>query len=130
MKKFVVVVLALLLVGCAGKPILNIEQRPIPVAAQQLPPDRIEAEIIAAAQSRKWQIQREGPGHLVATQTRSSYYATVDIVFDQKAYSITHRASSGMREKDGTIHKRYNLWVGNLQRDIDTNLVNATLAKS
>lgn len=130
MKKFVVVVLALLLVGCASRPIRNVENRPIPVPAQQLSLDRIEAEIIAAGQSRAWQMQREGVGHLVATQTRPNYYASVDILFDQRVYSITHRASSGMREKDGTISKRYNQWIVNLQRDIDAHLNNAPLKKS
>lgn len=130
MKKYVLAVLALLLVGCAGKPILNVENRPIPTAAQQLSLDRIEQEIISAGQARSWQMHREGPGHLVATQVREKYNASVDIRFDQRVYSITHRSSSGMREKDGTIHKRYNFWIGNLQRDIDTRLINATLARS
>lgn len=130
MKKFAFVVLALLLVGCATKPILNVENRPIPLNAQQLPLNRIEAEIIAAGQSRSWQMQREAPGHLIATQVRTNYNASVDIRFDQKTYSIVHRSSSGMREKDGSIHKRYNFWIGNLQRDIDAHLTNAALAKS
>lgn len=130
MKKYVLAVLALLLVGCASKAIMNVENRPIPQAAQQFSLDRIEQEIIAAGQARSWQMRREGPGHLVATQVRANYNASVDIRFDQRAYSITHRSSTGMREKDGTIHKRYNLWIGNLQRDIDTHLINATLARS
>jgi uncharacterized protein YcfL len=130
MKKYVFMALALLLVGCASKPMVNVENRPIPPSAQQMPLDRIEREIIAAGQERSWQIVREAPGHLVATQVRSTYNASVDIRFNQRVYSITHRSSDGMREKDGTIHKRYNLWVKNLQRDIDRHLINAALARS
>lgn len=94
-----------------------------------MPLDRIEREIIAAGQKRSWQMQREALGHLVATQVAENYSASVDIRFDQRTYSITHRSSSGMREKDGTINKRYNRWVRNLQRDIDASLVNAPLMR-
>ena len=130
MKKFVLIALALLLAGCVTKPIQNVENRPIPLTAQQLPLDRIEAEIVAAGQARAWQFTREAPGHLVASQIRPKYSATVDIRFDQRAYSITYRSSTGMREKDGTIHKRYNYWIVVLQRDIDARLVNSTIAGS
>lgn len=130
MKKYVFVVLALLLVGCATKAIVNVENSPVPPAAQQMPLDRIEREIIAAGQARSWQMHREGPGHLVATQTRAKYNASIDIRFDQRAYSITHRSSSGMREKDGSIHPRYNFWITNLQRDIDAHLANAALVSN
>lgn len=130
MKKLVIVVLTMLLTAsCGTKPINNVENHPIPLTAQQLPLERIEALIIAAGQTRAWQFKREAPGYLIASQTMPKYSATVDIRFSQKAYSIMLRSSSGLREKDGTIHARYNNWIQILQRDIDASLANDALLK-
>ena len=130
MKKLAIIVLTMLLTAsCGTKPINNVENRPIPLTAQQMPLERIEALIIAAGQTRAWQFKREAPGYLIASQTMPKYSATVDIRFSQQAYSIMLRSSTGLREKDGTIHSRYNHWVQLLQRDIDTTLVNDSLVK-
>lgn len=129
MKKIVLVALTLLLTaGCVTKPIQNVENRPIPLTAQQLSLDRIETLIIAVGQQRGWQFKREAPGHLSASQIHPKFAATVDIRFDQRVYTIMHRSSSGLKEKDGTIHTRYNNWILLLQRDIDARLVNETTA--
>ena len=131
MKKIVLVVLTLLLVaGCVTKPIQNVENRPIPLTAQQMSLERIEALIITSGQLRGWQMRREAPGHLSASQIQPKYSATVDIRFDQRAYTIMHRSSSGLKEKDGTIHTRYNNWIMVLQHDIDTRLINESMRSS
>ena len=120
-------VAALMLAGCAGKPIYNPENRAIPLTAQQFPLERIESVIIEAGQSRQWKFTREAPGHLSAVQTVPKHSAVVDIYFDQRTYRIVYRSSMGLDEKNGTIHSRYNIWVRNLERDIDTWLTNASL---
>jgi hypothetical protein len=129
MKKFVFAALAvLLLAGCVTKPIQNVENHPIPTGTQPLSLDKIESLIIAAGYPRGWQFKREAPGHLVASQVQPKFSATVDIRFDQHAYSITHRSSTGLREEDGMIHTRYNHWIQILQRDIDQRLINEAMA--
>jgi len=129
MKKIVLVALTMLLmVGCVTKPIQNVENRPIPLTAQQLSLDQIESLIIAAGQSRGWQFKREAPGHLSASQNNPKYAATVDIRFDQRVYSILHRSTVGLKEKDGTVHTRYNNWILLLQRDIDARLANQSIS--
>lgn len=129
MKKLAIIVLTMLLTASCTQPINNVENRPIPLTAQQLPLERIEALIIAAGQNRAWQFKREAPGYLVASQTLPKYAATVDIRFSQQAYSIMLRSSVGLRQKDGTIHKRYNYWIQLLQGDIDASLANDSLVK-
>lgn len=112
MKKLAVIVLTMLLTAsCGTRPINNVENHPIPLTAQQLPLERIEALIIAASQNRGWQVARQAPGYLIATQAQPKYSATVDLRFSQQAYSIMLRSSTGLREKDGSIHKRYNFWI-------------------
>ena len=105
-KTLLVVLTLLLTAACVTKPILNVEQRPIPVSAQPLTLDQIEALIIAAGQQRNWLFTRQSAGHLIATQAMPRHSAVVDIRFDQKAYTITHKSSVNLKEKDGMIHTR------------------------
>jgi hypothetical protein len=111
--------LAVLLGACAYKQreIYNVD-RPIPEAASRLSLDRLEQQIRAAGSRRDWRMTRQGPGHLVATQTAPKHSATVDITFDQRAFRITYRDSSNLNAQDGRIHAHYNFWVRNLEADI------------
>ena len=124
---FVLAVCALVLAACANKPIYQVENHPVPLAAQKLPLDRIESLIVQAGGTRNWKFERATPGHLIATQAQPKYSATVDIYFDQRAYRIVKNATTGMKEKDGMINQHYNLWIRNLEQDIDTHLANAGL---
>lgn len=121
-----VLLLALLLVACTrGHPVYNVQNHPIPDNAQQLPLERIEALIVEAGKVRDWRMTHEGPGHLSAKHTDKRVAATVDIRFDQSSYSIDYRASSNLHAENGTIHQRYNMWIGNLESDIDAALYHA-----
>lgn len=128
MKKRILMALIVgVLAGCANQPIYDVNNHPIPVAAQNLPLDRIETVIIQAGQSRTWKLQRVGIGHLIATQVGPKYSATVDIYFDQKNYRIIHNSTTGMKEQNGTVHSHYNFWIRNLEHDIEAYLVNASI---
>ena len=123
MKSVVVLLAVLMLAGCAYKqqPIYNPVQ-PVPLSAQSLPLERIEALIIAGAQMRAWRAERIGPGHLRAAQVADKFSATVDITFDQRQFRITYRSSSGLLANDGVIHAHYNFWMRNLEADIRNKL--------
>ena len=105
-KTLLVVMTLLLAAGCVTKPIMNVENRPIPMTAQPLTLAQIEALIMTAGQQRGWQFSRVSAGHLTATQAVPRHSAVVDIRFDQKAYTITHKTSVNLKEKDGMIHTR------------------------
>ncbi len=131
MRFIAIALLALMVAGCRGQPIYNVTNHPIPSAAQAFPLPRIEALIIEAGQSRGWKFDRREAGHLIATETEPKYSATVDIYFDQKNFRIMHKSTIGLKERaDGTIHSHYNMWILNLERDIEVRLTNATLAPS
>jgi hypothetical protein len=123
MKPGIVLALVLLLAACTrGHPVYNVQDHPIPQNARQFPLERIEALIVEAGAIRDWRMTREGPGHLSATHTDKRVAATVDIRFDQDSYSIVYRSSSNLHAENGTIHQRYNMWIGNLEADIDATL--------
>jgi len=46
----------------------------------------------------------------------------VDIPYSPSSYSITYRASTGLNEKDGNIHRNYNGWIQNLTRGINAQI--------
>jgi hypothetical protein len=123
------IAVTLLLAACANEPIYNVPTHMVPGSAQALPPERIEAAIIDAGQSRGWKFERTAPGLLRAKQVQPKYSAVVDISFNARSYSIKHISSSGMNEEGGTVHPHYNMWIRNLERDIDTWLANAPLTK-
>jgi hypothetical protein len=123
--------LALLVVAsCQNQPIHNVDNHPIPVAAQKLSIKEIEQAIIQAGTARRWRFERLGEGQLRAKQSNEKdHEAVVDITFNQTAYSIRLSGSSRLKEKDGTIHPRYNLWARNLEKDIEDRLYAAGLAR-
>jgi hypothetical protein len=128
MKKVLVVVFAgLLLTACRNAPMYEVTSRPVPTTAQTLSMDQIERAIIIAGQGRGWRMERVSPGTLRAMQVQPKFSATVDIVYDQKAFSIRHVGSSGLRERDGMVHPHYNFWIRNLESDIQTSLSNASI---
>ena len=47
----------------------------------------------------------------------------VDVRYTAKDYSITYKDSSNMQYQDGQIHRNYNGWIENLDRDIRGNLL-------
>ena len=128
MKKFSAVLFVIILGACAYKhePIYNVE-KPMPAGIARLPMDRIETIVVEAGQVHNWKLERVEIGHLFATQSDQKHSAGVDIYFNQNGWRIVHRSSSGMNEQGGAIHSHYNLWIRNLEKDIDTRLTNAAL---
>ena len=123
MKRLFILLTLCLLGACAYKqqPIYNPVQ-PVPLSAQSLPLDRIEALVIAGAQMRAWRVERVAPGQLRAMQVADKFSATVDITFDQRQFRITYRDSSGLLANNGAIHSHYNFWIRNLEADIRNKL--------
>jgi hypothetical protein len=120
----------LVAVSCQNRPIHTVENRPIPTAAQKLSMKEIEQAIIQAGSARRWRFDRVGEGHLRAKQLdEKDHEAVVDITFSQTAYSIRLNSSHRLKERDGTIHPRYNLWARNLERDIEDRLYAAGMAR-
>ncbi|HWA44261.1 MAG TPA: hypothetical protein VHA10_13700 [Hypericibacter adhaerens] len=120
-------VTVLALAGCMpNQPLYNVDDHPIPVAARQLPVDRIGALIVEAGQKRNWTFEQAGTGHLVATQTQPKYTAVVDIFFDQQGYKIVKKSTTGFSDQNGWISRRYNNWIHYLEGDIEERLSNAS----
>jgi hypothetical protein len=127
MKKLLAFVVLASLVAACAQPMYQVSNHPLPLTAQNLSMDQIERAILFAGQNRGWRMERLAPGKLRAVQVQPKFSATVDIVYDQKGYSIQPVETAGLRERDGKVHPHYNIWVRNLENDIQSSLSNLSI---
>lgn len=125
MKKIILFITAtsllLLLAGCRANPVLNIDNAPIEISAPHSSDD-IKKTIIRAGAGLGWTMKAKKKGHIQGTLFLRKHVAVVDINYSKNAYSITYKSSQNL-DYDGTnIHKNYNSWVQNLNRQIQAQL--------
>lgn len=114
------------LVGCADrtKPILT----PDTMVTNAVTAEQVKQAILSAGFGRKWIMTVVGPGVINATQKARDHSATVRINYSARAYSIHYVSSVNMMASDGQIHRAYNNWVNNLDRDIQLKLAMAAVS--
>ena len=114
-------VLAVSACGYQHRPVYNADEA-MPHWVQNQPSQRVEDLIVAACATLNWKTQHVAEGHLTATQSREKFSATVDIYFDPQHWQIRYNSSTGLNAEDGTIHSHYNVWVHNLEHEIQLRL--------
>jgi hypothetical protein len=120
MKRFVHLLLigcVLLIAACRENPVYNVASAPLnapPTATLQ----DIQRAIVRAGATGGWQMTPKEPGYIVATLTRRSHTAVVDIRFDTQTYSITYKDSANLNYDGTNIHSNYNSWIQLLQTQI------------
>jgi hypothetical protein len=68
-----------------------------------------------------------GPGVIKARQQNRNHSAEVRITYSATAYSIDYDSSQNLLASQGKIHKNYNRWVRNLDKDIQVSLATNAL---
>ena len=84
--------------------------------------------IIRGGSRRGWTFEDRGPGHLEGNiAVRGKHFASVDIMFDTKRYSIAHKSSQNLNynASRGEIHPNYNSWVRLLEQEIQAEIAQA-----
>ena len=75
-----------------------------------------------------WDTREIGPGHLQGKHSKTgkgrTHVAVVDVRFDSKSVRIGYKDSQELNydKESNSIHKTYNGWVRNLERNIRANL--------
>jgi hypothetical protein len=119
-------VAAALVQGCSRvKPIYNVDNHPIPQQAQRLSLDEIRSNIEIAGSSRGWRFIPIAPGQLRGTYQDGKHTAVVDVHFTQQSYSIFLNSSQNLQQSAEGIHRNYDNWIHNLERDIEGRLYSA-----
>lgn len=107
----------LFIAGCRSAPLYNVERSSFNVSEQKSMTEITEA-IQRAGTRLGWQMNVERPGLMIGTLNLRSHQAVVEIPYDTTGFAITYRDSTDL-DYDGTaIHKNYNSWIQNLEREI------------
>jgi hypothetical protein len=116
---------ALLAVGCRIAPIYDVSGDAITSSKPDLTMDDVSKAIQRAGAGLGWQMQQDGPGHMIGTLHLRDHVAVVDITYDTKSYSIKYKDSSNLQydAEKREIHKNYNGWIQNLENGIRTQLL-------
>ncbi|HEJ9074890.1 TPA: hypothetical protein SML54_005384 [Serratia marcescens] len=83
---------------------------------------QVRSGILKAGAQRQWIMNDAGPGVIKARQQNRNHSAEVRITYSATAYSIDYDSSQNLLASQGKIHKNYNRWVRNLDKDIQVNL--------
>lgn len=124
MKKFILlfatVLLSITMVGFDVKaaPIYNVTDHPIAASSHKLSQSKIANVIIGAGLKRGWKMQKTSNSTILARLDLRSHVAVVDIQFSRRSYNITYNSSKNLRYNNGNIHRNYNNWIKNLEKDI------------
>ena len=123
MKKYVqwfaAIAVAGALAGCART--APVEQIQTAVSAGHTE-DQVKQAILRAGVQRQWIMSQTAPGAIAARQPARDHVVEVRINYSASGYSIHYVSSSNMMASGGKIHKNYNRWVHNLDKDIQVNL--------
>jgi hypothetical protein len=118
------VVLALLMGGCRSAPIYNVDAASVVVTSgKQVSPETVGGAILRAGARLGWQMAEVRPGLIDARITLRGHSAGADVKYDAKTYSISYRESSNLNAAGENVHKNYNGWVTNLDREIRAELL-------
>jgi hypothetical protein len=101
-----------------------VSDAPVVVAAgKQATTDDVKMAILRAGGNLGWQMTQTGPGLINARIALRGHTASVDVNYNTKTYTITYRDSTNLDAGGGQIHKNYNGWIENLDRDIRAQLL-------
>ena len=104
-------------------PILNVADAPVTSASgKPLTNDQVKSAIIRAGAGLGWVMKEAGPGKLTANLAVRKHTAQIEIPYSSKSYSINYKDSTNLDAADGQIHKNYNGWIQNLNKNINAQL--------
>ncbi|MGH8380495.1 hypothetical protein [Pseudomonas sp.] len=105
------------LAGCTSKPVLTPQEQL--VVGHDYSHAQVQQAILKAVADRGWTARKVTPDLIQADiLVRNTFYAAVDIRYSVSNFRINYRDSRELGYKDGKIHRNYNRWVNNLDKNI------------
>ena len=115
---------ALLISACTSRPIMNVTDAPVVTTnGKQLTADQVGKAIVSAGNGLGWVMTPVSPGLVGGTLKLRNHLAAVDVRYTAKTFSVAYKDSTNLDYQNGQIHKNYNGWIENLNRDIRANLM-------
>jgi predicted small lipoprotein YifL len=84
--------------------------------------EQVRNAILKAGVQRQWIMSEAGPGVIKARQQTRDHMAEISITYSANGYAINYDNSQNLLASGGKIHKNYNRWVHNLDKNIQINL--------
>lgn len=79
---------------------------------------RREAQIAQAAEEQGWRVLHSAPGRTRVAYTYTEHRIVLDILYNESIFSFQYVSSSGLSYDGTTVHRAYNNWVSELERQI------------
>jgi hypothetical protein len=123
MKKAILILLliaqAIALLGCHRRQLIHdVHHHPMPSHVKHMHNEDIKNIIVLTAARRGWICHQDDPGKLLCHCKRRAHQATIEILYNNRDFSIKHVNSNNLKLKDDLIHKKYNKWIRVLEREI------------
>ncbi|MGI1321451.1 lipoprotein [Klebsiella quasipneumoniae subsp. similipneumoniae] len=83
---------------------------------------QVKDAIIKAGAQRQWIMSDAGPGVIKGKLQNRDHVADIKINYSATSYSIVCVSSINLMAANGKIHRNYNRWVHNLDKDIQVTL--------
>lgn len=83
---------------------------------------QVKDAIIKAGAQRQWIMSDAGPGVIKGKLQNRDHVADIKINYSATSYSIVYVSSINLMAANGKIHRNYNRWVHNLDKDIQITL--------
>ncbi|MCS6403240.1 LptM family lipoprotein [Klebsiella quasipneumoniae] len=83
---------------------------------------QVKDAIIKAGAPRQWIMSDAGPGVIKGKLQNRDHVADIKINYSATSYSIVYVSSINLMAANGKIHRNYNRWVHNLDKDIQVTL--------
>ena len=117
-------IVVVLVVGCRTTPIYNVHDAAVVVTAgKQASEDSVKTAILRAGNRLGWNMTDTSPGVITARITLREHTATAEVKYNTRSYSIRYLDSTNLNASGGNIHKNYNGWIENLDREIRVELL-------
>lgn len=116
---FATLLCAFALAGCARtEPVKNVNQ----TLTHNYSDSQLKSAILEAGRARQWMMQPQQPGVINGHITQRDHSADIRITYGANHYAINYVGSSNLLASPGEIHRNYNRWVNNLDKDIQLRL--------
>jgi hypothetical protein len=114
----------LALVACTSAPIHNVPPTPVVTGSgKPATVEQVRSAIVRAGNGLGWQMTPADPGLVTGRIALRGHTAVIDVKYSPSDYSITYKDSTNLDYNGKDIHKNYNGWIENLNRDIRANLM-------
>ena len=109
--------------GCTTRAVRNVDNQPVVTTGHPATMADVERAIMRAGQGLGWVMTQVKPGVMTGRLELRSHIAVVEITYDTRTFSIRYKDSTNLDYANGNIHKNYNGWIDNLEREIRANLL-------